>query len=441
MPATTSLPAVGQRLQQRPRALVRAVLAPHDAEHRELEAVRVAPQLLADRVQLDVVEAERAVERDLRGHGDVRLGGGGHRGTAPASVRVVPADGAGRGVLLGAHDERADDPEPVRGPDQRLDGRLGMGHEPGDVARGVGDARDPAQRPVGVAGVVRAGGGAVRGGVAPQDLAVALERVERGVVGEVAALAVRDRHPERAPLADLAGERRVEPLGDERDLAAHEPQPAVAQQGARHEPRLGEHLEPVADAQHRAAAGREVRDRTHHRAEPGDDARPEVVAVREPAGQEHARDVGQVRVLVPQHHRLRAGHRQAVDRVDVAVGAREQDDPDADAHPAAPAPAGAGASVSASASTVYCSMSGFDSSSPGQALDDRAGGVRVGRGHRQLDAAAHADTGHAGDAEVGQAALDGLALRVEDAGLGGDVDRIAVRAGRVAHRAITSSSR
>ena len=53
-PGDDVAPVVGQRREQRPRALVRAVLAPHHAEHGELEVVRVAAELLADRVELDV---------------------------------------------------------------------------------------------------------------------------------------------------------------------------------------------------------------------------------------------------------------------------------------------------------------------------------------------------------------------------------------------------
>ena len=74
-------------------------------------------------------------------------------------------------------------------------------------------------------------------------------------------------------------------------------------------------------------------------------------------------------------------------------------------------------------------------------VHDRAGRRLVGRGDRELDPSSDPDTGHAGQAEVRQAAFDRLALRVEDAGLGRDVDREAVRAGRLAHRAITSSWR
>ena len=88
--------------------------------------------------------------------------------------------------------------------------------------------------------------------VAEQDAAVALERVERRVVGEVAALAVGDRHPQRPPgRRQGVGERRVEPLGGDVDVAAEEAQAAVAQQRAGHESGLGEHLEAVADARGR----------------------------------------------------------------------------------------------------------------------------------------------------------------------------------------------
>src|SRR5688500_13211130 len=53
-----------QGLEQRLRALVRAVLAPHDREHGELEVVRVAPaEPVTDRVQLIVGDAQAAMER------------------------------------------------------------------------------------------------------------------------------------------------------------------------------------------------------------------------------------------------------------------------------------------------------------------------------------------------------------------------------------------
>ena len=140
-------------------------------------------------------------------------------------------------------------------------------------------------------------------------------------------------------------------LRQQRDLAAHEAQGAVPQQRARHEPGLREHLEPVADPEHRPAAVGERGDRPHHRAEPRDDAGAQVVAVREAAGQQDPVHAVEIRRLVPQDHRLRAGERDGVDRVDVAVGAREQDDADAGRHPAAPAVAVVAPAASPSDST------------------------------------------------------------------------------------------
>ena len=196
MPATTSSPFVGSVLSSGPAALVRAVLAPHDAEHRELEAVRLAAQLLADRLELDVGEPQRAVERDgLGGHAAPPATGW------PSAPVACPRSARSRAPLGGAHHQRADDPEAVVAAQDRLDRRLRVRHQPGHVAGGVAHARDPAQGAVGVARVVGPGDGAVGVGVPPQHAAVALQRVERRLVRVVAALAVGDGHAQRAALA------------------------------------------------------------------------------------------------------------------------------------------------------------------------------------------------------------------------------------------------
>ena len=83
-PGDDALAGGRQRAQQRLRALVRAVLAPHHAEHRELEVVRVAAaEPVADRVELVVGHAEPAMERL---HGSL---GHGHREPA-APTRPRP---------------------------------------------------------------------------------------------------------------------------------------------------------------------------------------------------------------------------------------------------------------------------------------------------------------------------------------------------------------
>ena len=97
--------------------------------------------------------------------------------------------------------------------------------------------------------------------------------------------------------------------------------------------------------------------------------------------------------------------------------------------------------ASPSPSTSNASISGFDSSSPAsRSTTARAAGL-VDRRHRQLDAPPDADVGDPVDPEVRQAALDGPALRVEDARLRRHVDGEPVGADGLAHRAITSSVR
>ena len=209
---------------------------------------------------------------------------------------------------------------------------------PADVPRRVQHARDRAQRAVWVGGVIGSGLRARGVHVAEQDLALALERVERRVVGVEAALTVGDRHAQRPAGVDQVRERRVAPFRGDHDLLPGEPQRRVAQQGARHEPGLGQDLEAVADAQDEAATGREVGDGPHDRAEAGDHTGPHVVAVREPAGQDDRRDAIERGVLVPQDDRLGPGQLERVDGVAVAVAAGEDDDPDADRHLSPPPP-------------------------------------------------------------------------------------------------------
>ena len=102
-------------------------------------------------------------------------------------------------------------PSPSADPMSASTAVSGWGISPATLPAALATPAIPRSEPFGLPG---SSGPAVEPSrrVAPQDLAVALERVERRVVGEVAALAVGDRHPQRPPLADLAGERRVEPL-------------------------------------------------------------------------------------------------------------------------------------------------------------------------------------------------------------------------------------
>ena len=190
-------------------------------------------------------------------------------------------------------------------------------------------------------------------------------------------------------------ERRVEPLGGDRDLPAGEPQRRVPQERARHQAGLGEDLEAVADPEHQPAVAGERRHGAHDRAEPRDDAGPQVVAVREAARQDDRGDALERRLLVPQARpaRRRPGAR-AWTRVAVAVAAREDDDADPDRSCCAPRRRRRRRvdDVAPSDSMAYASISGFASSSRGQSLDDgRAPPPSSAASTRQLHAPADAD--------------------------------------------------
>ena len=102
---------------------------------------------------------------------------------------------------------------------------------------------------------------------------------------------------------------------------------AVPQHRAGQQAGFEQHLEAIADAEHRAAAGGKPFDFAHDRREAGHRSGPEIVAVREATRQDD--DVGalEVRVLVPDVLGLLAEHLSGgVVRVLVAVGSGKDDD-------------------------------------------------------------------------------------------------------------------
>ncbi len=173
------------------------------------------------------------------------------------------------------------------------------------------------------------------------------------------------------------GERRVEPLGSDRDRLTREPERGVPQQGTGHEAGLGEHLEAVADPEHETALGGERADGTHHRAEPGDDTSPDVIAVGEPTGQDDSGDAIERHLLMPEGNRVRADESQRVERVPIAVAPREDDDADPDrTRSGLPGTSGRrrseGDADARAARATQTSISGFDRRSRREPLDDRA---------------------------------------------------------------------
>jgi hypothetical protein len=90
--------------------------------------------------------------------------------------------------------------------------------------------------------------------------------------------------------------------------------------------RLAQHLEAVADAEHVAAVGGEALHVGHDRAEAGDGAGAQVVAVAEAAGQHDEVAVAELLLAVPDEVRLAQHVGDGLVAVVVAVGAGEGDD-------------------------------------------------------------------------------------------------------------------
>jgi len=131
-------------------------------------------------------------------------------------------------------------------------------------------------------------------------------------------------------LAGLAAgeERDAGALDAERDVLADERERLVRAQRPRKQAGLAEHLEAVADPQHGAAVGREIRDRLHRRRKPGNRPRAQIVAVREAAGQDDRAYLRQLAVGVPVQDGIGSEVLERQRGVPVVVRPREDDDGD-----------------------------------------------------------------------------------------------------------------
>jgi hypothetical protein len=152
---------------------------------------------------------------------------------------------------------------------------------------------------------------------------------EQPLVGVPAALAVLHGDDELLSRLAARGEGRLRPLDADAYVPAHERERRVPAQHARQQAGLAEDLEAVADAEHGAAAGGEVRDRRHRGGEARDGAAAEVVAVREAARQDDAVHVGELCIRMPHGNRVGTHGSERPERVAVVVRAGEDDDGDA----------------------------------------------------------------------------------------------------------------
>src|SRR5207253_2997102 len=221
-------------------------------------------------------------------------------------------------------DRRPRDREPIVAAKQRLTGALGMRHQPQHVASGVGDPSDVAQRAI----RIRLRGDPAVGGAVPEDdLAVSLEGFEGVRVGEEIAFAVRDWDSEDLARSTIDRESTITLLDPQLHPLAAKLARRVSQQRSRQQTRLLKDLKAIADAEHEAAAVREVRDRIHHRGEARDGATAKVVAVGEAAGKDDEVEVTEVPLaIVDKANRFTQDLEERVGTIPVTPGAGKHHD-------------------------------------------------------------------------------------------------------------------
>ena len=194
---------------------------------------------------------------------------------------------------------------------------LGVGHHAEDAEVGGEDAGDVADGAV-----------AVAVGVTEGDEALALQPVQRRVIGEVVAVAMGHRGAEGFALLPARGVGGAGAFDAEGAIHGEEAEAGVAEEGAGKEAGLGEDLEAVADAEDVAALGREVLDGLHDGGLGGHGAAAEVVPMGEAAGEDDEVEArGEGVLAVPEHQGLVArGAPEGEGHVALAVGAGEDDD-------------------------------------------------------------------------------------------------------------------
>ena len=178
----------------------------------------------------------------------------------------------------------ANSPRPSVTPIDGFDVVFRMRHHAEHVAALVDDAGDGVDRAVVFQLRIDH---AVGRAIAEQHPPLAFQPRDGLAVGDVIALAMRDRHADHLPGIVAAGERRVGALDPQINVAADEAQLRVAHQHARQQPGLAQNLKAVADAEHQPAAGGMRPHRVHDRRARRDRAAAQIVAVGEAAGDHH----------------------------------------------------------------------------------------------------------------------------------------------------------
>ena len=211
----------GQRLQPLLRGFVGAVLAPHHREDAKLGQIRRAAE---NRQNPRVFLSRQAVAGD-------DIGG----------------DRRGLGVQFNASIKASNIARPSVRPVAGSKARSGWGIRPSTLPAFIEHAGDVARRAVGIGGFRH---GTLVVAIAEGDMAGIFEGVEGGVVGEIIAVAVGDRHPDGLAFLVMRRERAFGGFDLEADFAADELQIAVRQERSGQQLRFGQDLKAVADAEH-----------------------------------------------------------------------------------------------------------------------------------------------------------------------------------------------
>ncbi len=198
---------------------------------------------------------------------------------------------------------------------QRLGGILRVRHQPHHIAAFVQNARDVAQ-------------GAIRiFQIAQHDAIFGFQLIERALIGDVAAFAVRDGNQQALALVGFGGKRRISGFHPQRHVLADEFQTAIAHQRARQQPALHQNLKAVADAQHQPAVGGEFADALHDGRKLGDGSAAQIIAVGKTAGKDQRIHIAEVGGIVPDEFGvLPENVRDGIPSVVIAIAAGKHDD-------------------------------------------------------------------------------------------------------------------
>ena len=167
---------------------------------------------------------------------------------------------------------------------------------------------------------------AVRRRVAEHHPALAFKPRDGFAVGDVIALAVRDRHADHLPGIIAAGKRRIRALDPQIDVAADEAKLRVAHQHARQQAGLRRRSESRCRSPSTSPPFcSKATHRVHDRRAGGDRAAAQIIAVGKAAGDDDEIGAGrQLGFRVPDHRRLAPGDEpQRARHIALAIDSRK----------------------------------------------------------------------------------------------------------------------